>query len=66
MPTPSMSVRNSGFASIRTAFVSGCGWLATVLLPSRLCEYDDSTARASGVPAAAVTSRLRDCRRTWL
>jgi len=51
-------------ASTSTLPLSGCGWLTTGALPSRLGEYDAATARASGVPGAATASVLRASSRT--
>src|ERR1051326_5593623 len=44
---PGMSVRKRPFASMRIAFVSGCGWLATVVDARRLSVKLCSAASAS-------------------
>src|SRR5574343_553966 len=66
MDMPSRSVTNSALASISTALDSGCGWLSTGLLPSRLSENDACMARASwlGVPGSYCS--LRATIWTWL
>jgi hypothetical protein len=61
-----MSPSSSALASTSTVFRSGCGWLATGLLASRLSEKLRSTARASGVLAAAMNCWLRAISWTWL
>jgi hypothetical protein len=59
-------VTKIALASISTAFESGCAWLATGALPSKLSENALATERASGEPAAARKRSLRATSSTWL
>ena len=53
-----MSLRKSGPASTSTVLRSGCGWLATVVLDSRLGAKLAATARASGAFGSRTTKLL--------